>query len=118
MKIRRGFVANSSSASFVVLGYDLTDKLPSKDKRDEFFEKLESKIKPPLKMYYGDEEGFGEEQLVVGYDIAEFDGYEIESDYNSVGCMGVLIDLRNAVSKLVRPAPTMEARIWVGTRLT
>lgn len=50
MKIRNGFVSNSSSSSFLILGFNIDDEV--------LYERLQEKYYEDFEFYAGDEEGY------------------------------------------------------------
>ena len=81
MKIKRDFVTNSSSTSFVMIGFKLTDY------EDEKTLDILRKKYEDLYIGYGQEDGAeSDDEIIVGYIIRETSIDDLdytESDYNS-----------------------------------
>jgi len=56
MKIRQGFVSNSSSSSFVIIGYNISDWDATKDLPKGY----------PICILYGKEDGLDEGEVIIG----------------------------------------------------
>lgn len=82
MKIRNGFVSNSSSSSFLVIGLHIED--------EDLYSLLENKYYQHLEFYGGDEEGY-----VVGVYPQEF----LEKAPLGEACDNVLEYMKGIMSK-------------------
>ena len=115
MKVRNGFVSNSSTSSFVIVGVRLPefeeklDTIGYGDEYDEFMENLEEKVDVIL---YGSDDGV--EGLVVGFVIAEF--------YDDQGVPDQVLDfsdLEDFAQRLLEDFDVKreDIKIYTGTRM-
>ena len=72
MKVRLGFVSNSSSASYTLLGFDATSIMPEGDERFDWLDESEFN-RAPFSYLYDIDDDLAEGQLVVGIMLSRED---------------------------------------------
>lgn len=106
MKIRNGFVSNSSSSSFVLMGVEVNEI------SKELLEKIRDDQPDRLCVLDGSEGGLKESQCAVGLFLAiHSDDY---SEPESISVDKALKDLKDALVKV--GLPTEDIKIFSGTR--
>ena len=109
MKIRNGFVSNSSSSSFCIFGFKVKDVLPKDEEAcEEFLKNVYSgKILKDIELL-GDDDDYG----FIGYVIVDV------SDCDSIdNCEISLSELQERIKGLQKKLKiTIEPKIYMGTR--
>jgi len=112
MKIRSGFVSNSSSSSFVVLGYSVSgltyDDVVNIEERDG------------ITLLHGGEDGLAEGETVIGYElssdsaIGSLDDARFDLGDLSAMALGALSFIKEAEIE-IEDAPVV--KLFVGSRM-
>ena len=117
MKIRNGFVSNSSSASYVLIGFDATYLVAELgDAWHDFTEELYDNI---FMVLDGVEGGVGKNQVVIGEEIVTID----DDDYNSQQfTMNELIAKQQEIAERLQPfiqeyPADVVFKLYAGTRV-
>lgn len=106
MKIRQGFVSNSSSSSFVVAGVQLSEqwwKSLSEDARDHFYNNHT--------VLLGSDDGVDDGTVVIGDGLASFD--EFDTEFISVDEINASI---NSMMGALDGGDVLKQGIFTGTR--
>ena len=117
MKIRNGFVSNSSSASYVLIGFDATCLVA--ELGDAWHDFTEELYDNNFMILDGTEGGVGKNQVVIGKELVVHDGY---CDYSSQSfTMSKLIakqqEIAESLLPLVQEYPAdVEFKLYIGTR--
>ena len=117
MKTRLGFISNSSSSSFIVLGFSFSDGfLEDVEDYEELLEELEENIT----VLRGSDDGVPDGRTVLGMDLYDFDecGSMSSADYSLHNITEILVELRAKIknSLELEDADFEEPVIFGGTR--
>jgi hypothetical protein len=115
MKTRNGFVSNSSTSSFVLVGVDISHLAPKENNKVfyEFCHQIREKYENKFGVLYGSEQGLGDYQVVIGKMIADI--------YSDDNCLeSEIIDIQKVVDdvKELDLAKDLPVRIFMGTRMS
>jgi len=112
MKIRNGFVSNSSTSSFIVIGVVLKRNEDIQDDYEKYMDRNEYESGKSLLLYAGDADiSISEDECVLGYVIA--DDEELPSKtirLSELGEIAEKLSERFGVDK-------SEVKMFVGTRM-
>jgi len=119
LKTRLGFISNSSSSSFVVLGFSFKDDLLEDiEEYEEILEEQEAY--GYITVLRGSDDGIPDGETVLGFDLYEFDdcGQMSSANYSLHNITEKLIDLRSKIKNTleIEDADFQEPAIFGGTR--
>ena len=132
MKIRLGFVSNSSSTSFVVIGFDIGNEIDDKkmfltfcddytleelngmdeDEFDDIF--CDFKYSGEFAYLSGTDDGVKSGQTIIGLEIARSSNYSIDSSQKNV--LDLIEQVKDIQNKL-GIGTEEEIKIYTGTRM-
>jgi hypothetical protein len=117
MKIRNCFVSNSSTSSFVLLGYEVSKEFTDKD----FIEKIckletedlwEAEEESGLSFLSGREDGISSNKNVIGIKIAT----AYSDDYDSFESETLISDIEEKLA-IVKPYASSEIKVFTGVEV-
>ena len=113
VKIRKGFVSNSSTSSFVVIGIDVTEVDSFATKDWEEWEDWEGLTKWKYQVLRGSECGVTEGRTIIGIGVCKAEDCGLTDSITSLADITRMAEeLREALGV------SGEAKLYCGTRLT
>lgn len=89
MKIRQGFVSNSSSSSFIIAGVRIES-----DVWENFSDDLRDKLEEDHRVLFGSDDGLDDDDVIVGTMLA--DGGECGLDYEHIDVAEIVTAIKDA----------------------
>ena len=109
MKIRKGFVSNSSSSSFIIVGVQISD-----DTWDSLDETHQENLDDNWRILAGDEDGIDNGTRVIGTMLSDHCEYGLESDTFELSDM--VAQVKHAKAALGESIATIKEGMFIGTR--